>query len=99
MVVLLMHLSLTTTHASQIGSEAHLRPPSKKCHRRTATGCRSLSELHFQITQKWLALHAITNRASALPNEQCMPKIVETHIPGLLYDRLFEKYRCHRDSA
>src|SRR5215472_4448421 len=99
-VVLLMHLSLTTTHASQIGSEAHLRPPSKKCHRSTATGCRRLSELHFQIAQKWLVLHGdheiehlLCQTSSACLNRR------NTHSRGFYTIACLEKYGCHRDSA
>jgi len=42
---------------------------------------------------------AITNKASALPNEECVPKSQKHTFQGLLYDRLFEKYGCHRDSS
>jgi hypothetical protein len=42
---------------------------------------------------------AITNKASTLPKRAVHAQIAETHIPGALYDRLLEKYGCHRDSA
>src|SRR5262249_44005445 len=58
-------------------SKAHLRPPLKKCHRSTATGCRSLSELHFQVAQKWFGLawrsrieHLLCQTSSACLNRR-----------------------------
>jgi len=46
----------------------------------------------FRSRKSGWSFMAITNKASALPNEQCMPKSQKHTFQGLLCDRLLEKY-------